>query len=901
MLSIPNEVKALLSQDYIYKNFQVFFPNKEMRFGIDNKNVEQESVVFTESLCSQQTMKFGLAEASQIEFTAIGVPNVLGSTIECAINIDCTSLGQAWADAHPFDHSLGWLEAQPWFMRTYETGTASNGAKIVVDLEDSARSLAVSGAVTDYNYSISGETADSASPSTPITLSGITAIEINVSPTNSAADGETFTVQYNPPLWRGTIDLFTGEYVSEKKYIDLSSLYFWASSSSTSEIMALLSDSTGWPSSSMSPWLYGYYCSHYAPKSKNDYRNYNQCFAIDSGILTIRDTNHSNATAADLQEFINSLQGVKLVYPCEHFTGQASTVLETDEVGGSATLKIWETFVSNGQGLTSELTAEYYIQEADHRLYYHIPYGRFDVTACPRNHGAIPLRKITAISKIYPFKGNQFINGQYPASTIKVNPYDWIQMYLGEMQLIKTFTSVKSPIPPQSIGLRGTPYATGGYMDFDGVEKAIEYAGGYPIGSGDSNIDFCTNPNTGQNSMGMFALKVHFEPHEMDKYNDILFTRALAVLPSVNFLYQWRVDSQTAIQAFSDLKAEVSTFFGMFKPCYYLVVHYKNGTDTFNLVSKPVFIESDRTYLIDLTHLSEFEYLYTVPSGYSLVTAQGEATASVYVNVPFRWNPSAWWTVQTSSTATYHVTDWTDNIPVWQELPLRTQRRSGTVDIYLKKITPNAEVPRTEIANTLAFNKPNLGTYYTYANAVSQMKMSEGIMEMKGQFLKTGRNGDLLIYKLSEHQTLTVIPASDWEEFWWDETDIEPIGTVRAIVINTTTGNEESIAYTVGDGTSVYIIDQNEALLKGGWSSAQVLSLLENDFADEAELANYTPIELTMRGLPYFETGDKIILTANDGTTVTSYIMQQTISGIQNLRSAIASMSGEPIAVTQEE
>lgn len=91
MLNIPETVKALFKADGIRKNFRVQFPNGELP-DITNDNIVQESVKFTESLCSQDVLKFGLTEASVIEFETVGVANMYGMTIEAGIEIDLSSL-----------------------------------------------------------------------------------------------------------------------------------------------------------------------------------------------------------------------------------------------------------------------------------------------------------------------------------------------------------------------------------------------------------------------------------------------------------------------------------------------------------------------------------------------------------------------------------------------------------------------------------------------------------------------------------------------------------------------------------------------------------------------------------------------------------------------------------------
>lgn len=94
MLNIPDAIKTLYQQDSVRKNFRVIFPNGELP-DITNANVLTESVRFTESLCSQQYLRFGLTEASEIQFETIGIPNMMGMTIKCYSEIDTSSLTAA--------------------------------------------------------------------------------------------------------------------------------------------------------------------------------------------------------------------------------------------------------------------------------------------------------------------------------------------------------------------------------------------------------------------------------------------------------------------------------------------------------------------------------------------------------------------------------------------------------------------------------------------------------------------------------------------------------------------------------------------------------------------------------------------------------------------------------------
>ena len=97
MISVPDEIKALLHQDTCYKNIRIHFPNGE-RTDICNDQIVMDTVSFKESLCSQNTFKFGLAESPIFECEVVGVSNIKGATIEvfCEIYCPSTVTGAVW-------------------------------------------------------------------------------------------------------------------------------------------------------------------------------------------------------------------------------------------------------------------------------------------------------------------------------------------------------------------------------------------------------------------------------------------------------------------------------------------------------------------------------------------------------------------------------------------------------------------------------------------------------------------------------------------------------------------------------------------------------------------------------------------------------------------------------------
>jgi hypothetical protein len=97
MISVPYTIKNLYHQDHCYKNIRIHFPNGE-RTDICNSLIVKDSVSFTESLCSQNQLKFGLCEASIFECEVVGVGNIKGATIEVSVEIEAprTLEGVIW-------------------------------------------------------------------------------------------------------------------------------------------------------------------------------------------------------------------------------------------------------------------------------------------------------------------------------------------------------------------------------------------------------------------------------------------------------------------------------------------------------------------------------------------------------------------------------------------------------------------------------------------------------------------------------------------------------------------------------------------------------------------------------------------------------------------------------------
>lgn len=595
MLTIPDEVKALFSSDTVRKNFHVRFPNGEYT-DLNNEDIISESVQFTESLCSQQYFKFGLAEASQIEFVAVGIPNVRGAYIECAIEIDCTRLGDAWAAAHLPDLTLPFLTAQTCFYNT--------------------------------------------------------------------------------------------------------------------------------------------------------------------------------------------------------------------------------------------------------KLYYRVPYGRFKIDTCPRNHGAMYQRQITAYSDIV--HNNE-------------------QMSVHEYNSLNTFMP---NVSKYSFNIRNFVYGAFG-RDNDSVMS--EVFNGIDTTLAVSDVPVPSQSQTLINKKGdvheqymlwyRIGYKMFFLGDSSTAAKDAVYS---AYYPNINFApLETLLDYYDGKYAFDSVSFK-STYWFMPSVC----VSYGQDATTFP---------------------STYNFAPLLPNN-DCIYAYREKQLAPIVYLPYYLELSVL------------SVDGTSVIEPPQTIDLRNDVVTNFLFREWEPTTPTIlDDLKVNITSTLNRRKAeNVKTkMYSYANAFSFTDYTTGFMELCGWFLKSARNGSLSFFQLSDNPTAIAVSASDWSSFWWDETPIDSIGLVN--VIYTQDGEEQQQSFEIGDGNSVYTIENNEVLKSAELDETTMQSILTTYFEPNASVVNFTPVELEMRGLPYLESGDYIELTAEDGETVQTYILNQTISGIQNLRADVTSTTGNLLEVREDE
>lgn len=86
MIKLPDIAKEFFGADGYPKNVIIHFPNGESP-DIESDKIEKGSVRFTESLCSRDSIKLGLTEASTFSCTLLTENKIKGATIEVSVEV----------------------------------------------------------------------------------------------------------------------------------------------------------------------------------------------------------------------------------------------------------------------------------------------------------------------------------------------------------------------------------------------------------------------------------------------------------------------------------------------------------------------------------------------------------------------------------------------------------------------------------------------------------------------------------------------------------------------------------------------------------------------------------------------------------------------------------------------
>ena len=780
MLNIPESVKTLFKRDGVRKNFRVHFPDGELA-DITNDNIVQESVKFTESLCSQDVLKFGLAEASVVEFETVGIPNMFGMTIECGIGIDLSSLTSQQIS----DIAEGTWDGELYYEPTENLASFQNESN-----RDRGK----------YSYSV--ETADL------------------VEGTKIATGGNAFA-----------------------KYV------FFAKQGETYEI-------------SFEKWE-------------------------ENGVAR---STYVGLYLGDLYDRLLSLR-----------TGVTSSFTWTATVTGMIAVGILAT---RGTNIIYRLTGFQVHQQPSPKPCFRVPYGIFKVANCPRDHGAMTRRKVTAyqvdlFKKLLPF----------PTKSLAKS----FNMSLGGLVATITQSGITekteatiSPCLITNPSLDAGPI-TGGCL----AAGVYRYADNYfyrhiwlCTGTTDNPMNVlnwaeCTEdiiyPEGSLNYDQLESLIETIADKLLDAGIDLTKGADTSSGPTLVPIYSDNLEALKAQSAalglnINDYPSNVSS---IIKPRttwdYYVNDNLKAG-NKFLAHSYPVRM-NEYNPVIGGTDSDKAFYgeSYKTSSPWashikSLVFPKIHPTDNVFLMVYDT----------RSSVGTYFIKlryeeDGIDEIQFLTEDMDVTSVRQFSVDTLAPFITMH---------NTGEYTSD----FYAYLGGARNItSVLKNAFELYARFYKADRLGQGEAFLLDGGSPIEITP-NDYSEMWWDEYDISPIGKVYVNFSESEEDTDSKISIVIGSGLSTYDMSDNKAISSlTNITGDGVKELIMENFAPNASTVLFTPVDLEMKGLPWIEAGDALEITAEDGTVVDTFALRVEINGIQDLHMIVESKGGDVIESEEDE
>ena len=212
--------------------------------------------------------------------------------------------------------------------------------------------------------------------------------------------------------------------------------------------------------------------------------------------------------------------------------------------------------------------------------------------------------------------------------------------------------------------------------------------------------------------------------------------------------------------------------------------------------------------------------------------------------------------------------------------------------VYAKRINKTG-IP-ISYKSEIKSERPGLQDYYNYSEVADAEIFVNADFELTGNFGKIERTTGKFKRASLDASTPVEITPSNYSELWWDEYDIAKIGNVYI--------NSEKLGgavVSISAGQSFYDMSDNKIIsdLAEAQSMPGITELILTSFAPETENCYFTPAELTLHGAPWIEAGDALRITAEDETIVETFALRHTINGIQNITSTIEATSGRIIGV----
>ena len=487
------------------------------------------------------------------------------------------------------------------------------------------------------------------------------------------------------------------------------------------------------------------------------------------------------------------------------------------------------------------------------RNMYRVPYGRFIVDTCPRNHETMYKRDVTGytermedVATLNPFQ-TAVLNTIYPA-------LNTISPYVRPLALAMLSKSA------EDLTAQGYTVASTGTMR------------GVPTPAYEKEM-ITTGSTT--------------KTYRISFYGDGVLSRESGDVATNIFVINWRsffdIDYISEIADVLENELNIDPIATGYETTQELVVDLigngylprfwmNHGPESYDF--SDIFIPKGSTVL----------YPYITPVAYNELIAVIPSEIRIYDADSAMTTPVKTISMNTVSYTLYEYTGTNAlNAPISISSTLETERKNASGSITEKM--------------------------YSFANAFSLGDIVQGYLELLCRFGSPARTGGMEITALDNTSPVSILPEN-YAELWYDETTIAPIGYVQ-VKFKDETDNEQDLTVQIGTGASVYDLRDNAVLQNmvftvskaeaeaGITIESKLLAFLNSVFTPNIPDLTFIPIELTKKGLPYLEAGDAVTITTGDGQVVPSFILRQTVKGIQFLTADVESANGEAVEMVE--
>lgn len=493
--------------------------------------------------------------------------------------------------------------------------------------------------------------------------------------------------------------------------------------------------------------------------------------------------------------------------------------------------------------------------------FYRVPYGKFYVESCPRNHQAMAHRQVTAYSvvQVEPISFAESMpadNLTIDYATLKeyLNPQtQWTQAQFADEHLIWSGTA--------SVDAKEEPL----HFSFEGTRTA-------PFAKFRSYV---TAGDTFERSDRDMIFKVEFDSYpEIDEAAAKFAQNITANLPDIESeQIVGRPAGTTIKQAIIKEGNFFSTAIGKNESSYVVANRY-------NL--RPQLVKHPGVYI------AAAKSQVTIYDGKAVEaeTLRRRTVCEVLTSIVGKNNPAC--CISSMNYNTYEVIKYyPDEWPNENDF----NRPTAGIKVYYKEIEP--EGITLKFPNSGKMPMPNFGDFYDFRSQDNE-GIFGGQLEIAGKFGKVNRvTGEYEEIELDNTAPIPIAPGM-YSEMWWDEYDISKIGEV---IYKTADTDETQI--TVSDGRSIYDMSDNKfnEMAVGPESAVNLAAKIQAEFPEATRNCYFTPVDLTMIGAPWIEAGTALSVTADDGTIVNTFALRHTLRGVQHIVSEIESAGGNIIGI----